>query len=234
MIRPPQISYAAKESADLTSRLVLVWDAPIRLFHWLTVLLVAVCYATERLNWMVWHVWLGTVLLALVFFRLLWGVLGSETARFHRFLASPAAALHHLAQLFRREPDHEVGHNAAGGWMVMVLLALLLGETLSGLYVNNEVADEGPLSEMVPAPVANAVTALHEWLWYALLSAIALHVIAIAAYAVVKGHHLLRPMVTGRKSLPTSVAAPHTVPFRRAVFLLLIAAAAAGLLTAYL
>ena len=62
-------------------------------------------------------------------FRLLWGFFGSETARFARFLAAPRRAAGYLAQLLRREPDRRVGHNPAGGWMVLLLLALLLAET---------------------------------------------------------------------------------------------------------
>jgi cytochrome b len=127
-----------------TDRKVLVWDAPTRLFHWLVVALVVVAYATWRLNWLDWHASIGDVLLTLVLFRLLWGFFGSETTRFSRFLASPRAAARHLARVLRREPDHQVGHNPAGGWMALLLLALLLGETLSGLYVANDVADDGP------------------------------------------------------------------------------------------
>ena len=83
-----------------------------------------------------------------------------------------------------------------------VLLALLLAETLTGLYVANDIADEGPLTEIVPAPVANAISAAHEILWDILLVVIVLHVLAIAAYAAVKGQNLLRPMITGTKTLP--------------------------------
>ena len=125
--------------------------APTRLFHWLVVALVAAAYATSKLNWMDWHARAGEALLALVLFRLLWGFFGSETARFSSFLAPPRVAAAASAHVFRREPDHQVGHNPAGGWMVLLLLALLLGETLSGLYVANDVADEGPLTEWVPA-----------------------------------------------------------------------------------
>jgi cytochrome b len=189
-------------------RRVLVWDAPVRLFHWLVVVLVAAAYVTLKLNWIDWHVRVGEMLLALVIFRLLWGIFGSETARFRSFVASPAAALRHLRHLFRREPDVQVGHNAAGGWMVLLLLALLLVETLSGLYVNNEIADDGPLSELVPAWLANAISTLHGLVWDVLLAAVALHVLAIALYAVAKGHNLLRPMLTGYKLLPSSIGSP--------------------------
>src|ERR1700754_419158 len=153
-------------------RPVLVWDAPVRLFHWLVVLLVTAAYVTLKLNWIDWHVRVGETLLALVISRLLWGCFGSETARFRSFVASPAAALHHLRHLLRREPDVQVGHNAAGGWMVLLLLALLLIETLSGLYINNDIADEGPLSERVPVWLANAISTQHGLVWYVLLAAV--------------------------------------------------------------
>ena len=141
-------------------RIVLVWDIFIRVFHWLIVALVAAAYATWRLNWMVWHGWVGDAVLTLLLFRLSWGFFGGETARFSRFLASPRTVLQHLKHSLQREPDHQVGHNPAGGWMVLILLALLLVETLTGLYVANDIADEGPMTEMVPAWLANAIAVL--------------------------------------------------------------------------
>ena len=193
-------------------RPVLVWDAPVRLFHWLVVVLVISAYVTLKLNWIDWHIRVGEALLALVVFRLLWGWFGSETARFRSFVASPMAAWRHLRHLFRREPDLQVGHNAAGGWMVMLLIGLLLLETLSGLYINNDVADEGPLSELVPAWLANAISTLHALVWDVLVAAVTLHVVVILLYALVKRHNLLRPMLTGYKDLPSSIAAPRQRP----------------------
>jgi cytochrome b len=217
-----------------TDRKVFVWDAPTRLFHWLVVALVAAAYATLRLNWMDWHAWAGDAVLTLLLFRLLWGFFGSETTRFSRFIVSPRAAARQLAHIFRREPDRQVGHNPAGGWMVLLLLALLLGETLTGLYVANDVADKGPLTELVPAPIANAITALHSIFWNSLLVAVALHVLAILVYAVAKRQNLLLPMITGWKTLPDSVPQPRMAEPARAIFLLgcsaLAAAALANLL----
>lgn len=201
-------------SGDLrleTSRLlrsVRVWDAPTRLFHWLVVLLMASLYATWRANWMAWHAVLGEALLALLIFRVLWGFFGSDTARFTRFAATPRAALRYLSHFARREPDRQIGHNPAGSWMVFFLLGVLFLQTLSGLYVNNDVADAGPFTEIVPASVANAITAMHALLWDVLLAAMALHVLAIGAYAAVKRQNLAAPMITGRKRLPPSVAPP--------------------------
>ena len=213
---------------------MLVWDLPTRLFHWSVVALVAAAYVTWRLNWMGWHAWTGDALLALVLWRVLWGFVGSDSVRFSRFLAPPAAAVRHLAHVFRREPDREAGHNPAGGWMVLLLLALLLGQTLTGIYVDNDVADVGPLTEMMPAPFDNAMTALHALFWDVLLVAVALHVLAILVYAVAKRHNLLLPMITGRKTLPATVPAPRTARPRRALLALAGAAAVAAALANWL
>ncbi|HZU91350.1 MAG TPA: cytochrome b/b6 domain-containing protein, partial [Stellaceae bacterium] len=180
---PSEASEAADAKASDAGRLVLVWDAPLRLFHWLAAILVVAAYVTWRSGWMEWHEKAGEALLALLFFRLLWGFFGSETARFSSFLATPGNALRHLRHVLRREPDRQIGHNPAGGWMVLLLIALLFGETLTGVFVGNDVADEGPLTELTPAPITNAITALHALFWDALLAAVALHVLAILVYA---------------------------------------------------
>jgi cytochrome b len=214
----------------IAPRNVLVWDIPVRVFHWLVVVLVAAAYATWRLNWMILHGWVGEAVLTLLLFRLLWGFFGGETARFSHFCAYPRTVLHHFRGWAKRDPDHQVGHNPAGGWMVLLLLALLLVETLSGVYVANDIADEGPLTEHVPAWAANAIASAHTIFWDALLAAIALHVLAIAAFAAIKGQNLLRPMITGTKVLPANVAAPPTGSLATAGLLLLISAAATALL----
>ena len=205
---------------DKTMQKMVVWDAPTRLFHWLTVILVAAAYATWRLNWMDWHTNAGYALLALVVFRLLWGFFGSETARFSLFLATPRRVARYLVQLLRREPDRQVGHNPAGGWMVMLLLALLLAETLTGIYTNNDVADVGPFTELTPAPVANFITTLHDVFWQTLLVAVTLHVLAVVLYWAVKRQNLLLPMITGRKVLPLGVRRPAEAGALRALLFL--------------
>jgi cytochrome b len=215
-------------------RKVRVWDPATRLFHWAVVILVVAAYVTWQLNWMDWHGRCGYAVLAAVLFRILWGFFGSETARFIRFLAAPRAAAQHLLHVLHREPDREVGHNAAGGWMVLLLVLLLLGETLSGLYVANDVAEEGPLTELTPAAIANAITALHSILWDALLAAVALHVLAILVYAAAKGQNLLWPMITGWKLLPADTRQPDTASLVRAAILLGCSALATAALARFL
>lgn len=220
--------------SDGSMRKVLVWDAPLRLFHWLAVSLVAAAYVTVRLKWIDWHERIGYALLALVFFRLLWGILGSETARFADFVAAPRRAVQHMLHLFRREPDRQVGHNPAGGWMVLLLLALLLGECLTGIYLNNDIADEGPLTELVPARIANLIDALHTIFWQALLVAVALHLLAILVYAAAKRQNLVLPMLTGRKSLPANIPSPAIAGAARALLLFACSALAAAALVNFL
>ncbi|HLG46508.1 MAG TPA: cytochrome b/b6 domain-containing protein [Reyranella sp.] len=213
---------------------ILVWDLPIRLFHWLAVALIAAAYATWRLNWMVWHARAGYLLLVLLLFRLLWGFLGADTARFKTFVAAPSSALRHLRRFLRGAPELEIGHNPAGGWMVLLLIGLMLGQTLTGLYVDNDIADEGPLTEFVPASLANAIAALHdEFIWDALLAAIALHALAIVLYAA-KGADLVTPMITGRAHAPANARAPRLVGLGRAAILLACSALATALLVRFL
>ena len=109
------------------ARRFLLWDLPLRVFHWSLVAAVTTAVVTGELGgaWMPWHGRAGLAIVGLLVFRIVWGFIGSNTARFARFLGSPLAALRHLAHLRRREPDREIGHNAAGGWMVLVMLALI-------------------------------------------------------------------------------------------------------------
>lgn len=111
--------------------------------------------------------------------------------------------------------------------MVLLLLALLLAEALTGIYVANDIADVGPLTAIVPAAAANAIDASHAILWKVLLVAIAAHVLAIVGYAAIKGQDLVRPLITGTKALPEPVIAPRMASAARGAVLFAGGAAAA-------
>lgn len=98
-----------------------VWDLPTRAFHWLLVLLVAVQYASGEFGWpsMEWHYRCGYATLALVAFRLAWGLFGSQTSRFSDFLRGPREALRYANALLRGGEAHRAGHNPLGGWSVL-------------------------------------------------------------------------------------------------------------------
>jgi cytochrome b len=175
------------------------------------VVLIAASWVTQELNKMDWHVWCGYAILTLLLFRLIWGFIGSDTARFTRFLKSPAAALRHLSHLRRREADREIGHNAAGGWMVLVMLALLGLQAGTGLFANDDGNTEGPLMHLVDKEQSNWLSKIHALNFNLILAVIVLHVLAVVAYAVLKRQDLVRPMVTGTKLMSGETAAPRLV-----------------------
>jgi cytochrome b len=190
------------------TRWLAVWDAPTRLFHWAIVGLAGFSWLSIEKSWMQLHFLSGYAILTLLLFRLVWGVVGSDTARFGRFLASPVKALRHLAHFARREPDRAVGHNAAGGWMVLGLLALLLVQVGTGLASNDDVMTEGPLAHLVGKPASDFLSVVHGYNFTLIQIAVVLHVLAVLAYAIVKRHDLVRPMLTGRKRLPVDIQPP--------------------------
>ncbi len=184
-----------------------VWDAPVRLFHWLSVVLLVTLYVTMRTHHMDWHMRAGYTLMALVLFRLIWGFVGSDTARFSRFLRSPLAGFRHLSGFLRHEPDNEIGHNAAGGWMVLLLLGLMAAQITFGLGAHTRTL-AGPLAGWIGPDWSDVANRAHGFTFYLLLAAIVLHVLVVLAYAAIKRQDLVRPMITGRKRLPGNFRAP--------------------------
>lgn len=203
-----------------------VWDVPTRLFHWAIVLLLGASWITQRLDWMELHFLSGYSMLAMLLFRLGWGFFGSETARFRHFLRGPLEAFRHLARLHRPEQDTQIGHNAAGGWMVLVMLGLLCVQVGTGLCANDEVSVQGPLAEAVGPANSDWFSHIHAVNFRLIEAAIALHVLAILTYRVLRGHRLVWPMVTGNKPLPDTLPAPRMASPVKAIGAL---CAAAGL-----
>ena len=188
-----------------------VWDLPVRLFHWGIVLLILAAWVSQEFGRMDIHMWIGEWILALLLFRIVWGLIGSDTARFSRFLQSPMAALRHLSHIRRREPDTEIGHNAAGGWMVLGMLALIGIQAGTGLFSNDDGDAEGPLVHLVSKDRSDWLSHIHSLNFDLIEIVIVLHILAIIAYAVLKRHDLVRPMVTGTKVMPADAVAPRLV-----------------------
>ncbi len=212
-------------------RQIKVWDLPVRLFHWVLVALILVAWTTQEFNYMDWHVWTGYAILTLLLFRLIWGLIGSDTARFVRFLRSPLAALAHLRHITRREADHEIGHNAAGGWMVLAMLTLIGIQAGTGLFANDDGDTEGPLMHLVSKDQSDWLSHIHSLNFTLIEIAIGLHLTAIVAYAMLKRQNLVRPMLTGVKPMPDSMAAPRLVsPLWGLVALAVAAGVVAGIL----
>ena len=214
---------------------VKVWDAPVRLFHWLLVLLIAFQYLSAKMkgDWMTWHMYSGYAILALVLFRFLWGFAGSSTARFSGFLAGPAACLRFAKKLMARIPAPHASHNPLGGWMVLVLLLVLLGQAGTGLFANDDIATEGPLFSLVSKELSDRLSAIHFYNFYFLLVLIALHVAAVLYHWGVLKENLIGAMFTGVKRLPEDFAGVSTARFAspwRALVLFAVAALAVYLI----
>lgn len=205
---------------------VRIWDWPTRLFHWLLVLLIPALWWTATYDRIGLHVTLGLVTFGLILFRLLWGLIGSSTARFANFLKGPRGVVSYL----NGHAAHALGHNPLGGWSVAAMLALLSAQVSLGLFASNEDGDVfGPLSLWIDSDTAEWVTDLHKWLFNAVLALIVLHVAAIAIYAL-RRRNLVGPMLTGSGAAPPGTAPMTPAPARRAA---LAAAIAAGV-TAWL
>jgi cytochrome b len=203
-----------------------IWDAPTRLFHWALVVGLAACYVTDKLGVFWLHMICGEAVLALLLFRIVWGFIGSDTARFGHFLGSPFAALRHLAQFGRRGPDDQVGHNEAGGWMVLVMIVILLAQVGTGLFINDvDSFIAGPLAHLISEDTGEQMLRLHDLNFTLIKIAVVLHIIAIIAYAAVKRHDLVRPMITGKKRLPAATRAPRMASPALALAVLAVAAA---------
>ncbi|HYC02444.1 MAG TPA: cytochrome b/b6 domain-containing protein [Azospirillaceae bacterium] len=207
---------------------VRIWDLPVRLFHWALVLSLGASWATAELDMLDWHKRLGYAAIALVLFRILWGLIGSDTARFSRFLKGPGAVLDHVRHLLSREPWRpEVGHNPLGGWAVVALLALVALQAGSGLFTVDDLGFEGgPFFEHVSEDTAKEARRLHFLSFDLLLVMVGVHVAAVALYLLVKKDNLVGPMLTGRRVLPDGTAAPRQAPAVRALACLAVAIAA--------
>ncbi|MEO7682079.1 MAG: cytochrome b/b6 domain-containing protein, partial [Sphingomonas sp.] len=162
---------------------VRVWDFPLRAFHWLlaATILIAFLSAEEESALTAWHRTAGWVAALLIAFRVAWGFLGGEHARFAGFL-KPGRIADHLAGLFSGRPERSIGHNVFGGIAIIVILGVIGGIVYSGATMQGE-AGEG----------------LHEGLSNLLLGLIALHVTAVIAMSLLTRENLILAFITGRK-----------------------------------
>jgi len=211
-----------------------VWDLPTRLFHWLLVVLIVLLYATGEFGMldMRWHFWLGYATLALIVFRVLWGLFGSQTSRFADFVRGPAAVGRYVKAQISTNAHFSMGHNPLGGWSVLALLLSVLLQSVTGLFASDGIDTDGPFSGSVSGYTVKLMTRLHNWNENLLLLLIALHVAAVLFYLLIKHDNLITPMVTGRKQL-VSLDAPRFVSSWRALLLLLLSLAAVAVLVWY-
>jgi len=179
---------------------VRIWDLPTRLFHWLFAAACATAWVSgDEPRYTDLHLFAGYLALGLVLFRLVWGVAGGRYARFAQFVKGPAAVLAHLRHLFARSRTHEPGHNPAGALAILLMLGLVLLLGVTGLVVLGGEEGFGPLAGVFSIAQGVAVHAWHNWLAWALLGIVVLHLAAVVLESVLQRQNLPRAMVTGLK-----------------------------------
>ncbi len=210
---------------------VRIWDGPTRIFHWLLVLMIPALWWTAKNDRIEIHVMLGVIMAGLLLFRLIWGLIGSSTARFANFLKGPRAIISYL----NGRAVEVLGHNPIGGWSVFAMIAVLMVQVGLGLFAeDNDGLAAGPLSIWLDADTVETITDLHEFMFNVLLALIGLHLAAILFYALVKRRNLIGPMIAGRGSAPGGVEPMRGAPVWRLVVALLIAGGVAWWLWARL
>lgn len=166
---------------------IMVWDIPVRVFHWLLVICFAGAWlSSESERWALIHYAFGYTACLLVLIRLVWGLIGTRYARFSQFLKSPRAVIDHFMAMLRGHPHHDVGHNPAGGLVMFALMLLMLFIGLTGYLSVKEFL--GDIASEAHEVVANI-----------LLGLVIIHIIAAIGMSLIERQNLVRSMVNGKK-----------------------------------
>lgn len=205
---------------------IKLWDAPVRLVHWLLVALIAFSWwaSDDHLNW---HRWSGYTIIGLVLFRIYWGFAGGGAARFASFVRGPRTTWAYLKTLKGRAPSVTPGHNPLGALSVLAFLVVLLVQVTTGLFaVDIDAFEGGPMSDRVSFETGRQIAEIHELSFRALQALVVLHVGAVLFYAFWKRTNLIGPMITGRRDLPSDPGLAGAPVWRLAIGVILAAAAA--------
>ncbi|MGE0289849.1 MAG: cytochrome b/b6 domain-containing protein [Bradyrhizobium sp.] len=182
---------------------VPVWDPLVRIFHWLLVAGFFTAYLTED-DFMTLHAWAGYLVLSLLAFRLAWGFVGPRHARFSDFVAPPGEALRYLGRVVTGRAPRHLGHNPAGGLMIVALLVGLVLTGASGLVVYGVEEQAGPLAAYVahwPRAIGKAFEEVHEFLANGVLLLVFVHVAGVIVESLLHRENLVKAMWTGEKRL---------------------------------
>jgi len=188
----------------MTERVIRLWDLPIRLFHWLLVVLIVGAITSVKLGEMTWHERFGQAILALIVFRIIWGFIGATHARFWNFVRGPRAIFDELRGRWRG-----VGHhNPMGALSVLAMLGLIGFQATIGLFANDDIAFRGPLYRAVSGSTSDLLSGWHRQAEYFIYGLIALHIAAVLWHTFILRDSIIKPMITGNKSVEDNIARP--------------------------
>ena len=176
----------------------MVWDPPVRLFHWSLAGFFSLAYSLGS-DWPAMHTHAGYVVMLLVGFRIIWGFMGPTHARFSDFLEPPAETFRYLGALARGRPRAHVGHDPAGGMMILTLLGSLLVTSFSGVMLH-AMEGRGPLAGTVVAGWSDRpMVDVHHFASELCLVLVVIHVLGVLLTSLLTRENLVRAMITGRK-----------------------------------
>lgn len=181
---------------------IRVWDPLVRVFHWGLVAGFAAAYLSGD-DWLRLHVIAGYTVAGLVGFRLVWGIVGTRHARFSDFVRRPSTVVDYLRAMVTRRADRHIGHNPAGGAMVVALLLSLVTTALSGMALYGHQEFLGPLaflSSGLPDSAGGALKEVHEFFANLSVTLVVLHLAGVAYASIQHRENLVRAMFTGLKS----------------------------------
>ena len=187
---------------DKVHHSVKVWDPLVRLFHWTLVAAFTIAYFTDDEDLLLPHVWAGYVVIGLLFFRLIWGFVGTAHARFADFLYAPAAVMSYLRHTYQGKATRYLGHNPAGGWMILLLLLMLTLISITGLFLYGADEHAGPLAGAMAGTgkdVEETLEDLHEFFANFTVFLVMIHIAGVVVAGVLHRENLVRAMVTGSK-----------------------------------
>jgi len=176
---------------------IRLWDLPTRLFHWLFAAAVLGAIVTDLLDNITWHSYCGYTALVLVVFRIIWGFVGPHHARFSSFVPSVSS----LKAFFKDKTVSPLGHNPLGALSVIAMLLIVLVQATSGLFTDDEISFQGPLSKFLSEDMVKIMNEIHETNHVLVYGIVALHLIAIFYYQRIKKNNLIGPMVYGDKEI---------------------------------
>jgi len=180
---------------------VRVWDILVRVFHWSLVASFSIAYLTED-DFLSLHVAAGYTILGLIFIRLIWGFIGSRHARWSDFIKPPSEIIAYLRDAIRFKAHRHIGHNPAGGAMVLALIVSLIMTVITGLAVYGGQELSGPLASLlsnIPPGWARQLKDVHEVFANLTLLLVVLHLVGVAFASLQHHENLVRSMITGFK-----------------------------------
>jgi cytochrome b len=182
------------------SKKYLIWDLPLRLFHWCFAFTVFGCWYTaeQGADMVEIHMQLGFVTLGLILFRIVWGFVGTRHARFTQFIPSPKRLVNYLTPFKTNEASP--GHNPLGALMIVVMILLVTAQAVSGLFINDDIFSAGPYYGTLTQNVEKLMFFIHHNTFDFMIAAIILHIFAVSYYWLIKKQNLIIPMITGKKS----------------------------------